>query len=165
MKSVEKSRQYLKLASLIILALWITVAVLNNFTDPITNINNIENTVSMKLLKEDSLAEGLIWRAWPSSFAKPLFYTVCVIQAFISLMMWRAVFYFAKGLLSQNFTHAICCVNQALMIFICLWGGFLCGGLWFGYWIKQGAMQMVHMTLFILGVSIYLIFNQSQKDI
>ena len=46
---------------------------------------------------------------------------------------------------------------------ICLWGGFLCGGLWFGYWIKQGAMQMVHMTLFMLGIGTYLLFNQFQK--
>jgi hypothetical protein len=28
--------------------------------------------------------------------------------------------------------------------------GFICGGLWFGYWLKQGAIQSVHMTLILI---------------
>lgn len=163
MTNREGSQQIFKLTFLVLIALWITIATLNNITDPNTNINNINNTISMRLLKEASLAEGLIWRAWPSSFAAPVFYVICIMQIFISIMMWRAVFYFVRGILNQDFTYAVSCVNQALMAFICLWGSFLCGGLWFGYWIKQGAMQMVHMTLFMLGVGIYLLFNQSKK--
>lgn len=163
MTNSDRSQQMFKLTFLIFIALWITIAVLNNITDPNTNISNIKNTISMEILKEDSLAVGLTWRAWPSSFAAPVFYVICIIQIFTSFMMWRAVFYFIKGFLNQDIVYATRCVNHALIAFICLWGGFLCGGLWFGYWIKQGAMQMVHMTLFMLGIGTYLLFNQFQK--
>ncbi len=45
------------------------------------------------------------------------------------------------------------CVSKrtlALTCFLMLWMGFICGGLWFGYWLKQGAIQSVHMTLILI---------------
>ncbi|CAM5192482.1 hypothetical protein OURE66S_03833 [Oligella ureolytica] len=70
MTNREGSQQIFKLTFLVLIALWITIATLNNITDPNTNINNINNTISMRLLKEASLAEGLIWRV----LGLPIFY-------------------------------------------------------------------------------------------
>ncbi|CAD0215726.1 hypothetical protein AGRHK599_LOCUS3981 [Rhizobium rhizogenes] len=33
-----------------------------------------------------------------------------------------------------------------------LWLAFMVGGFWFGYWIKQGAIHQVHMTLLIISI-------------
>lgn len=73
---------------------------------------------------------------------------------------------FFKSLLDKDDssdTSALCCVNQALLLFIFHWGAFLCGGLWFGYWLKQGAIQMVHMTLLVIGIGIYVLFNHTEN--
>lgn len=50
--------------------------------------------------------------------------------------------------------------NIALSMFAAMWLVFLCGGLWFGYWIKQGPIQGVHFTLLILSVACMMLVNQ-----
>ncbi|MBO0128956.1 hypothetical protein [Agrobacterium sp. OT33] len=41
---------------------------------------------------------------------------------------------------------------RALSGFMALWLAFMVGGFWFGYWIKQGAIHQVHMTLLIISI-------------
>lgn len=96
MSKIQSSRNAVKFAILILLGIWMTVATVNNLTDPTTNIGNIENTVSMKLLKEDALAAGLVWRALPVTLAVPILYLICAFQLLVSFMIWRAAYYFLK---------------------------------------------------------------------
>jgi predicted small integral membrane protein len=53
------------------LAAWMTVAVINNATDPGTNIHFLANMLSMEQLLADAvLGNGLEWRSWDREYAR-----------------------------------------------------------------------------------------------
>jgi hypothetical protein len=54
---------------------------------------------------------------------------------------------------------AIARANGALGAFLGLWLFFLCGGLWFGYWMKMGPVQQVHLTLMVIALLAVLVVN------
>ncbi|MCW8175654.1 DUF2165 family protein [Verminephrobacter aporrectodeae] len=138
------------------LALWLSVAVFNNLTDPGTNHFHIGNTLSMILLdNEKILGAALRWRAWPAQWAKVTLYVVAGFQVVISLLLWHAAFTYALAWRQMSRATLVLARNRAVIALTCfqlLWFAFICGGLWFGYWIKQGPIQSVHMTLILIGL-------------
>jgi predicted small integral membrane protein len=157
-----------RLAIVASLALWLSLAVINNLTDPDTNRLHVGNMLSMAMLKEEEiLGAGLRWRAWPAHFAEIVLYVVAGIQVFISMLLWRAALTYARAW--HQGERAVLCLARnravvALTCFLLLWFGFICGGMWFGYWMKQGAIQAVHMTLILVGLGA-LLFVQGQPAI
>ncbi|MGO4395677.1 DUF2165 family protein [Variovorax sp. M-6] len=139
------------------LALWMSIAVLNNLLDPGTNRFHVGNTLSMHLLRDDPvLGLGLRWRAWSVDWSTTVLYAVAIFQIVISLLLWRAAFAYARAWQRDDRTLLDAARNRAvaaLVFFLLLWFGFTCGGLWFGYWMKQGAIQSVHMTLILIGLA------------
>ncbi len=138
---------------------WLSIIALNNIIDIQTNIDNIRTMITMSLLKDANIGNGILFRALPPEYAKTIMYGVTIVQLGICVTLWRAVYnyilYFrAKEVLSSVKNRTL----FALACFNALWIFFLCGGLWFGYWMKQGAIQNVHMTLLIIGIvsSIYI---------
>lgn len=139
------------------MAAWMSIAVLNNATDPGTNRFLIGLMLDMTRLQEhpDGLGSGLLWRAWSSEVAPPLLWAIVVVQVSIALYLWRGAVTFGlaawrgDGLALEDARRT--CI-RALTAFMALWLAFLCGGLWFGYWMTQGPVQMVHMTLLIMSV-------------
>ncbi|WMI97507.1 DUF2165 family protein [Pseudomonas chlororaphis subsp. aurantiaca] len=156
-----------RLAVMASLALWLSIAVLNNLTDPETNRFHIGNTLSMVLLEEEELlGVALRWRAWPAHWAEATLYAVAGIQVAVSALLWYAAFGYVKAwrlgsrrVLDSARNRAV----VALTCFLLLWFGFICGGLWFGYWLKQGAIQSVHMTLILIGL-VALLFVQGDPQ-
>lgn len=156
------------------LALWLTIAAFNNLTDPHTNRQLLAHTLTMRLISdENNLGMGLVWRALPESFVPVLLYIVVAIQASVSIMLWRAAFlyfnafrYVSLDRLERARDFGI----LALTGFQFIWLSFICGGLWLGYWLKQGAVQSVHLMLIIIGVGMLLyvanssIFFLTQSD-
>lgn len=146
------------------LAAWLSVAALNNLVDPGTNRLHIGNTLSMALLREEAvLGASLRWRAWPADWAKPLLYGIAIVQSLIALCLWRAATTYATAWRQRNSQLLNLARNRsvvALTCFLLLWLGFLCGGIWFGYWMKQGAIQSVHMSLVLISLAA-LIFIQT----
>lgn len=151
------------------LALWMSIAAFNNLNDPATNNFHLGNTLSMDLLKLDGkLGMGLIWRAWSVQWRSEVLYVVVVFQIIIAFLLWRAGFTYARAWLQ-------CCLAMfevarhqavvALTCFVLLWLGFICGGLWFGYWIKQGMIQSVHLTLILIGIGALLLVQGAASPI
>lgn len=145
------------------LAAWMTVAVLNNITDQGTNLANLETMLTMRLLSEDQvLGNGLEWRAWTAgAAAPPALYCVIAWQlATAAALWWGAVTHVRAFLGNGETSEAAMAANIGLSMFAAMWLVFLCGGLWFGYWIKQGPIQGVHFTLLILSVACMMLVNQ-----
>lgn len=135
------------------LAVWLTLILINNLTDPGTNVYLIGQMISMTALKLDGvMGRGLLWRALESpALAKILLNGVVIVQFFTVLLLWRAAIHWVRVLRARP-ARAIAATNQALAAFLGLWFLFLCGGLWFGYWMKMGPVQQVHMTLVIISL-------------
>ncbi len=49
--------------------------------------------------------------------------------------------------------------NAALLLFAAMWFAFLCGGLWFGYWITMPSVQTVHLLKLIATLGLALLVN------
>lgn len=147
------------------LAMWLTIAVFNNVTDSGTNRQLLGHTLSMGLLEqEEVLGAGLRWRAMPAELASVLLYLVIAAQLLVCASLWRASVTYMRVLLKNDDTSMSEARNRALLalsLFVLLWMWFICGGLWFGYWLKQGAVQMVHLSLIVIGLCA-LTFVQNQ---
>jgi hypothetical protein len=83
------------------------------------------------------------------------------------VLLWRAGFLYGRLGLSASITgNAIVArraANLALCAFTGLWLIFMLGGFWFGYWIKQGPVQQVHMMLLLIGIGYGIIVNIDDK--
>ena len=147
------------------LAVWLTIAVINNLTDPGTNRTLLSHTLSMGLVStEEVLGAGLLWRAWPAHWSHALLYFIVALQFIFAVFLWRASVSYVKAFMKQDIRLLLAAQRHAtfaLSLFNSLWMFFICGGLWFGYWLKQAPVQTVHMTLILIGVGT-LIFVQTQ---
>lgn len=133
------------------LALWLSLAVANNILDPRTNITLLRQMMGMEELQRDGvLGQGLLWKAVRAPFAAPALLTcVIVCQLVIAALLWRGGYLLAFG---PDPVAAIDSARLALSAFAALWLFFLCGGMWFGYWIKLPQPQMVHLTLLVISI-------------
>jgi len=87
-------------------------------------------------------------------------------QLSIALSLWNAWFryvlvYYKKD--QRLIERAARRVIFALTCFLTSWLVFICGGLWFGYWLKQGAMQSVHMTLILIALVAIILFEREVR--
>lgn len=143
------------------LALWMSIAALNNLTDPETNRFFVGSTLSMQLLKDDPvLGLGLRWRAWSVEWVSAVVYAVAAYQVVVSALLWRATLTYVHAWLRCDRALLNLARNRAVLALTCflaLWLGFTGGGLWFGYWMKQGAIQSVHMTLILISLASLLV--------
>lgn len=148
------------------MALWMSMIVFNNIFDAGTNIQNIENTVTISLLMDDPvLGLGLKWRAWEPGYGSLLLKFVVAYQLIIIISFWFSAYRYIRVLCSKlEETVALKTVNISLITFSLLWIGFLSGGTWFGYWIKQGAFTGVHMNMFVLTLILFMFFNMRNDN-
>lgn len=152
----------LKLVLVAGLALWLTIIVLNNVTDRGTNVRLIGRMMGMDEIKEDPLmGNGLQWRAIKSVVVHRLaLCAVVVLQVVAVALLWRAAYLFLATTLGfGSVAAAVSAANLALVPFVALWFFFLCGGLWFGYWMKMGPVQQVHLTLLVVSMLATLVVN------
>ncbi|WP_256081344.1 DUF2165 family protein [Massilia sp. YIM B04103] len=146
------------------LAAWLSIAVFNNMTDPGTNHQLLGHMLSMDLLRSEAvLGAGLAWHAWPVEHVPVLLYGVITVQLLVAAALWSAALLFARAGWSgrlRELRQARSVAVLALSGFLLLWLWFACGGLWFGYWIKQGAVQSVHLTMILIALGA-LLYAQS----
>jgi len=147
------------------LSFWFTLAIINNITDPATNIFLIGQMMNMDLLKQDQkMGNGLQWRAISSgTIHKVVFTSVVLIQIAVAMLLWKAVvayvLVFSEPITVEAIANAVLSANTGLIAFTALWICFWCGGMWFGYWMKTPQIQQVHMVLIILSLATFLILN------
>lgn len=141
------------------LAAWLTCAVTNNIRDPGTNRHLLGLMVRMELLDDDpEMGNGLRNRAVLNvAFPRLALRCVVAVQVVIAVGLWLAFCALTLscfGLLDPKSALAI--FRGALAAFALLWAVFLCGGMWFGYWIKMGQVQQVHLLLFLISTILFL---------
>lgn len=145
------------------LAIWLGVAMINNIVDSPTNVQNLEATITMSLLVEDPDAgKCLAPRAWTKGAGALLLYCISFIQALVTAMLLAASISFLLAMAgSIPSITATEIANIALSAFTAIWLFFLCGGLWFGYWIKQGQIQGVHLSLLLISIAALIFINET----
>ena len=143
------------------LAAWMSIAALNNITDTATNLFHLDVMTSMELLKQDALlGNGLEWRALGQGSGAIFLSGVVLWQMLTAAALWWAAQDAARGVIGRcDAARLSLSGNLALSMFLAMWLSFLCGGLWFGYWMKQGAIQGVHLSLVILSLAALHIIN------
>ncbi len=147
------------------LSLWFTLAIVNNLTDPGTNIHLIGQMMRMDLIKEDpNMGNGLQWRAVSATLVhKIVFSCVVLAQIVAAILLWRASIAFLG--ITMDFTNAptlaraIYLGNLGLGAFATIWICFWSGGMWFGYWMKMPQVQQVHMMLLVMSMCGFLLVN------
>lgn len=162
MMNSESIRHLPRATILVGLAVWISIAVLNNITDSETNIIHLETMLSMHFLIEDQLlGNGIEWRSLHTPPAKIMLLGVIFWQFLTAIFLWIATIKMVLTIFGKvNFSVSLSHANIGLTMFLGMWLLFLCGGLWFGYWIKQGAIQGVHMNLLIISIASLIYINQ-----
>uniref|UniRef100_E6QPS0 DUF2165 domain-containing protein n=1 Tax=mine drainage metagenome TaxID=410659 RepID=E6QPS0_9ZZZZ len=149
------------------LAAWLTIAAINNLTDPQTNRLLLGQTLSMELVKAESvLGSGLTWRSWPAQWSRYILYGIVTFQFFTACLLWYAAGSYAHAIAQNSIQTLVKARGRAVLALTCflmLWLFFVCGGMWFGYWLKQGAIQSVHMTLILITLA-SLLYVQSDSE-
>ena len=149
------------------LALWCTVLIYNNIKDSETNLTLLADMMSMKLIKADPNSGGkkLLSRAIDSSlFHKSSLLAALVVQIAGVLILWYASYSFIRiilggSYLSEAMHYPIFLANMGLFCMLVMWFFFLCGGLWFAYWIKMWEVQQVHMMMLIITLLAIMVVN------
>lgn len=155
---------FAKTVSIFGLAIYMTIAVINNTLDRGTNEHFLNQMFSMNMLKEDPyIAKGITSRAISNEkFSQSALNVIIIIQAIICISLWTSgIFFSFSFLFNKNLVLAVNITTYSLSIFMALWFCFWCGGFWFGYWIKTPQIQEVHMKLIILSILeiIFINFN------
>jgi predicted small integral membrane protein len=140
---------------------WLWIAVFNNVRDRGTNVLLLGLMFGMGLLKEDpELGNGLKHRAIDSPKVPAIVLTFIVVyQVATAALLSAATAAMGARLFGPDIGNATALANMAVSAFTVLWFSFFCGGLWFGYWLKQGPVQQVHMTLILFSMGLFVIVN------
>lgn len=131
-------------------ACWLLVASINNMTDAGTNRLLLQRMIGMHELRADpALGKGLLWRAVDSeTTCRWILNAVICCHMFIATALLYAAWLFVTGAPIDESTAA----GTLAFTGLCgIWFAFLCGGLWFGYWMKMPQVQQVHLSLLTLG--------------
>lgn len=146
------------------MAVWLSFAVANNIRDPGTNIHLLGVMFRMELLDGDErLAHGLRQRAiFDPEFPRKVLRVVVAVQLITAFGLWLAAGLLGLACLSVVLpANAKSVAEISVALFMILWTGFLCGGMWFGYWMKMWHVQQVHFTLFSIGAVAFLLLKVS----
>jgi len=145
---------------------WMLMAACNNLLDAKTNVILLTRMMSMEEIRLDGkMGQGLLYRSIQSSlFVFPMLRTIAAMQLVIglsllvsSVLIMNIPFYFIE--ISESIVAIV--VNLSILSLTLHWFVFLIGGLWFGYWIKMGQVQMVHFTMLILSILLHVMIVPS----
>lgn len=151
-----------KTAALVAIAAWLTIAAGNNQRDKPTNWLLLGVMMRQDLLKDEPvLGQGLKDRRIDDpDFPKTALKVIIGAQILIAVLLWIAAIFSGLDWLGYiDGVVAAAAINVAVGAFFALWTTFLCGGLWFGYWIKTWHVQQVHFTLFIIALLLWQMTN------
>jgi len=143
---------------------WLLLAAINNLVDPQTNITLLNRMMHMdELFQDDELGLGLRSRAFKNArFTSSLLVLIALFQCFVSFLLIAVGIIFFSIAIGHDLMSvglATDLANIAVLLFSLMWFSFLIGGLWFGYWIKMGAVQIVHFTLLIISLLLTFLIN------
>ncbi|MCX7293191.1 DUF2165 family protein [Janthinobacterium sp.] len=139
------------------LAIWLSLATLNNLHAFHGSVWAIGNTMRMDPLRQDPTTQTPLLRRALTSLAlhRIALGVVLALQLLAAIAAWTGVALF----LGASLMAALPWLNLAL----CAMATFLLlmhlGGLWFGYWIAQEGLQTTHLVLLLWTIGLFFLFN------
>ncbi|QCI68455.1 DUF2165 family protein [Phreatobacter stygius] len=132
-------------------ALWSTLAFINNISDFKGFAHAVGVTMSMALLdQQPAIPTPLRRRAITNpALAKAALGLIALWQLATAILFWLSGVQFLLG-------EAAMAKGSATLALAALTGlcfGFLLGGMWFAYWIRQDALQLSHIGLLIASLA------------
>ncbi|RQO36437.1 hypothetical protein DBR37_09000 [Herminiimonas sp. KBW02] len=140
------------------LANWLSIAAINNLRAFRASVWAVGDTMAMTpLTQEPRIDIPLQTRAISSPTLHRLALVfVIILQIAAALACWLGSYQLA---LAGNLQAARPWLNLALCSFAaCIFAMHL-GGLWFAYWIRQGELQLTHISLLLWVLSAFFLFN------
>lgn len=140
------------------LALWLTLAALNNRRDFAGAAAAVGATMAMlPLTQEPCIPTPLLSRAQRSpGLHRAALAVVLLLQAAGAALAWAGCY---ALLIQGDLAAARPWLNGALAaLSACLLAMHL-SGLWFGYWIRQDMLQLTHIALLLWSCLMFLAFN------
>jgi predicted small integral membrane protein len=130
-------------------SVWSLVAAYNNVVGFAGSVAAISATMSMSPLREQPPIETQFDGRRVRSLAVPKFSVVCVLllQAAAGALLALAAIGFVGISPIELAPQQI--GQWGFSLLMIAWFAMLVGGLWFGYWIRQDALQMTHLALLI----------------
>lgn len=142
---------------------WLSLIAVNNMVDSNTNLTLLYRMFSMEGIEPQSAMGGGLARRATKSKKIPRVVLLCVVtqQLGTAALLIRSALLLISAAFgsSPSTTLEVQAANLALLLFASMWFLFLCGGLWFGYWITMPAVQLVHVLMLILTIGLVLVVN------
>lgn len=140
------------------LSVWLTLAVINNGQAFRSSVGAVGATMAMDPLRQSpAIDTPLLARAVRASGLHTVaLLTVLVLQIGAALAAWTGSYHLVFG---EGLVAARPWINLALSGFSAFIFAMLLGGLWFGYWIRQEALQLTHLVLLAWAIAAFVLFN------
>jgi predicted small integral membrane protein len=140
------------------LANWLSIATINNLRAFRASVWAVGNTMAMAPLSEEPRIDiPLQTRAITSPALHRLALVVVIIlQIIAAVACWMGCYQLA---LAGNLHAARPLLNLALCSFAAFIFAMHLGGIWFAYWIRQGELQLTHISLLLWVMSAFFLFN------
>ena len=139
------------------LAIWLSLAAINNLHAFHGAVWAIGNTMRMDPLRQDPTIQTPLLRRALTSLAvhRLALLVVLALQLGAAIAAWSGVaLLFHDGLAAAlPWLNLALCAMAAFLLLMHL------GGLWFGYWIAQEGLQSTHLVLLLFTLSLFFLFN------
>ncbi|ATA53405.1 hypothetical protein CKY39_09380 [Variovorax boronicumulans] len=142
------------------MALWLSIAVRNNWRGFAGSAFAVGGTMSMAPLRVDpAIDTPLLTRAIRSvALHRAALGVVLALQLAAALAFWAGS---AMLVVGGDLSAARPWLNLGLAGFAAFLFAMHLGGLWFGYWIRQEGLQLTHLVLLLWVLAAFFLFNQS----
>ncbi|MDH1010078.1 DUF2165 domain-containing protein [Pseudomonas nicosulfuronedens] len=139
-------------------SLWLSIALINNLHAFSSSVAAVGATMAMAPLHQPPAIDfPLLRRALTSPALHRLAMIVVVLlQTLAVLAAWTGCYHW---LLGGELEAARPWLNLALSAALAFLFAMLLGGLWFGYWIRQEALQLTHLVLVVWVLLNFLVLN------
>ncbi|PKV46597.1 MULTISPECIES: DUF2165 family protein [unclassified Janthinobacterium] len=139
------------------LAIWLTLATVNNLHAFHGAVWAIGNTMRMDPLRQDPTIQTPLLRRALTSLAlhRLSLGVVLALQLLAAITAWTGVALFFGASLADAlpWLNLALCAMAAFLLLMHL------GGLWFGYWIVQEGLQTTHLVLLLWTIGLFVLFN------
>ncbi|KAB8057529.1 DUF2165 family protein [Janthinobacterium sp. FT14W] len=139
------------------LAIWLSLATLNNLHAFHGSVWAIGNTMRMDPLRQDPTIETPLLRRALTSLAlhRLSLGVVLALQLLAAIAAWTGVALYlgASRMDALPWLNLALCAMAAFLLLMHL------GGLWFGYWIAQEGLQTTHLVLLLWTIALFFLFN------
>ncbi|QNK68652.1 DUF2165 family protein [Variovorax sp. PAMC26660] len=142
------------------MALWLSIAVINNWRGFAGSARAVGGTMSMAPLLAEPAVDTPLWsrRVRSPALHRAALMVVLALQAVGAVAFWAGSYALFIG---DGLPAARPWLNLGLSAFAAFLFAMHLGGLWFGYWIRQESLQHTHLALLLWVMAAFFLFNHA----